>query len=241
MTQKRSGFLLNSKMLYIICLLGMISAISFVRVGSSYAATEDNDRTDFGLLMPAKEVVETTLVDILKNQTALGITRWVAGDGELWCLVTDGRKFFSGRWLPSRRLLFYKKAGDKLILNYEYETMDRFSSCYVMEESGGRLLTVWDSGGTHHIVIFAVVEKTLKVVLMTGSKAFPEIADLDNDGVAEILIWGRSYEVGTSAEGNIQGYKWQSAYIYKWDGSSYTMVRTVPWQTRLNALQKTSP
>jgi len=219
----------------------MTSTISFGKIGSAYASMEDNDRTDFGLLMPAKEVVETTLVDILKNQTILGITRWAAGDGELWCIVTDGRKFFSGRWLPSRHLLFYKKAGDKLILSYEYETMDRFSSCYSMEESGGKLLTVWDSGDTHHIVIFAIVEKTPKVVLMTGSKALPEIVDLDNDGIAEILIWSRSYEVGTSAEGNIRGYKWQAAYIYKWDGNSFTMVKTVPWQTRLNALQKTSP
>jgi len=234
---------------FIICLLGMIGAIIFSRTVSSYAVTEDDDdKTEFGLLMPAQETAETTIANIFKNDTILGVNRWAARDEEFLCIVTDGRKFFSGRWLPSRHLRFYKKAGDKLILEYEYETMDRLTSLYSMEEPGGRLLTVWSDGNVHHIVAFAVVEKTLKVVLMAGSQALPEIVDLDNDGVAEILIWGRSVEVGTRAEGNIRSvinenrnFKWQVAFIYKWNDNSYTLVKIVPWLSRLNALQKTSP
>jgi hypothetical protein len=242
MTGSSQSFSLNRQVIYfIICVLGMVSIVNFWWITSSCAATEeDDDKTDFGLFMPAKVAVETTIADALKNQTTLGMTRWDVSDEELWCIVTDGSKFFSGRWLPSRHLRFYKKVEDKLILEYEYETMDRFSSFYSMEELGGRLLTVWDGGNSRHFVIFAVVGKTLKVVLMTGSKALPEIVYPDNDGTAEILIWGRSYEVVANAEKNIQSVKWQVASIYKWDDNRYVLVKTVPWLSRLNALQKPS-
>ncbi len=248
-TESRLGFFLNRKVLYfIICLLGMISATIFYRTTNSCAAAADDDDADFGIFMPVQHTIETTIADISKNETILGMTRWDVNDEELLCITTDGRKFFSGHWMPSRHLRFYKEAGAKLIPKYEYETMDRFSSSYSMEEPGGRLLTVWNGSNVYHIVIFAVVGKTLKVALMTGSKALPEIANLDNDGVADILIWGRCFEVDAKTKGSIRSvvdkgrrFIWQSASIYKWDDNSYVLIKKVPWLTRLTALQNTSP
>src|SRR5271169_1767429 len=221
----------------IICLFIAISIASFAKIAIVFADSDD-DKTDFGSIVPYYDTADTTFASIKQNEKIITASEWHSGDQDFFCIVIDKRQFFSGRYYPMRHLLFYKKSGDKLSLQYSYETMDQLSS--LTQIDGGRLLSVW--GGTHdyHSVIIADINKMPKVVFMMASKVLPEIADIDHDGVNEILIWSGAYADYTKTEinnNNENSLKWQTASIYKWNGSTYSLVKSVPWSERLDAIQ----
>jgi hypothetical protein len=89
-------------------------------------------------------------------------------------------------------------------------------------------MTVWVSGSAFHINIFALVGKEIKLVLKEGSKSVPEVADVDNDGLSEILV-----STGSVMVPNSNKVEPEITRIYKWDGKLYKLIKTVPWKKRL--------
>ena len=185
---------------------------------------------------------ETFLPKILGKETVLAMNEWNFLEGEklkeFLCVVTSYRKSFEGGTLPGRKLSFYKKIDDKLIKKYKYETGDSFLTMYPLSEINGNLLTIWGGGSAYHFNVFSLKDNEIRIVLEAGSKALPEIADIDNDGEYEILIWAGNFEVLKTKE-NTELSFFEKKRIFKWQTADiYKLIKTVPWENRFTALKK---
>lgn len=205
-----------------------------------------SDEATFGYLTSVNKGEEVTLPMILEKGLVLAMSSWSFIEEEklmrFFCIVTFYQNHIDHETLPGRKLSFYKEKDTKLIKKYEFETGDSFLAMYPLSVTNGNLLTIWGSGSAYHFDVFSFKDNEIKIVLEAGSKALPEIVDLDNDGEYEILIW-RNFEPLKNKENKKDGffetkrlYKWKTADIYKWDGKAYRLIRTVPWASRLSNL-----
>lgn len=178
-----------------------------------------------------RESEEITLSTIIKSESVLAMNYWDVDDITLLCLITLHSVKVDDNTYPDRRLTFYKKIGDKFNKLYQFKPGDYFLSMYPTSDNGN-LVTVWVTGSAYRFYIFSFIDKEIKLVLDEGSKLMPEIVDIDNNGEDEILISSGNYLIDAKTK-KVLSYP-ESTRIYKWNGKSYALIKTVPWKTRLN-------
>jgi len=72
-----------------------------------------------------------------------------------------------------------------------------------------------------------------KLVVEEGAaKTTPEMADIDNDGLPEILI-----SSGVMIHPDSSRIEPETTSVYKWTGKSYVLMKTVPWGHRFDGLK----
>lgn len=178
---------------------------------------------------------ETTLSNVLEDGNILAMNYWDAEDESLLCIVSLHTIKIENTSFPDRRLNFYKKIGDKLKKIYEFKPGDIFLSMYPLSDNGN-LATVWVTGSAYRFYIFSFIDNGIKLVLDEGSKAMPEVVDIDNDGEDEILITEGAFLIEKDTKKIISRPK--SVRVYKWDSKSYKLIKTVPWENRFTTLKK---
>ena len=169
------------------------------------------------------------------NPAVKSIVNWQADiDLEVVCVLTE-KPDSTGNSLPERRLTFYKKDKDRMQKLFEFETVDYPISVYPLTGGGGRLFTTWTGGSAYHFYVFAFVDGKIKQVLESGSKQPTEFL-LDKNGNEIILVTQTTRVEDKKTKESIEiPYNTQ---IFKWNGSKYTLIKTVPWQARLQYVQK---
>lgn len=173
---------------------------------------------------------EITLSKILGEENILVMNYWDVNDKTILCIVTLNKIKIEDTSFLNRRLNFYKKMGDKFKKIYEFNPGDIFLSMYPLSDNGN-LVTVWVTGSAYRFYIFSFIDERIKLVLDEGSKAMPEIVDIDNDGEDEILITEGAFLTDYKTKKIIS--RPESTRIYKWEGKSYKLIKTVPWKNRL--------
>lgn len=187
------------------------------------------------LLMPIvssckeNEGKEISLSTILKKENVVAMNYWDINDATFLCTVTLHSVKVDNNTYPDRKLTFYKKMGAKFKETYQFKPGDFFLSMYPISDSGN-LITVWVTGSAYRFYIFSLVNNEIKLVLDEGSKLMPEIVDIDNDGEDEILISSGAFLVDAMTKEVIS--KPESTRVYKWNGKSYKIIKTVPWKDR---------
>lgn len=181
---------------------------------------------------------ETTLSKILEKGNVLSMNYWdlsVDNNEETClCVITEHTLRMGEDVLPYRILSFYKKNDDKFAKIYKFISGDSFLGMYPMGEVNRNLFTLWVAGSAYHFEVFSLIDNKIKLVLDSGSKEMPEIADIDNDEEPEILLSEGHFK---AAGKNDTVFIWETTGIYKWNGKSYKLVKTVPWKNRFNALK----
>lgn len=173
-----------------------------------------------------------SLSQILQKNNVLTMLQWDVPERKIFCVVTSHTETIEGDTIPFQRLNFYEKRNGRLIKIHEFEEMG-FSGMFTLFD--GNLMTEWVGGSAVHIKVFSVNNKgNIKIVLEEGVKTNPEFADVDEDGMLDILLSsGRVFHKESDA------VKPESTRVYKWNDTSYSVIKTVPWKNRFKALGKT--
>jgi len=154
---------------------------------------------------------------------------------EVVCVVTE-KQDTSKVNEPSRVLYFYRveRGGLKTILQYDaYNALDSIGM--INEDT---LLAVWVTGSAFQFTIFrGFGTSEIRQVLDVGGKSYPEVADLDGDGVPEVLITTWEYVV---RKGKREFLPTKTS-IYRLEKDKYKKTQVLPWQDRYRALQKPNP
>lgn len=166
-----------------------------------------------------------TLSKILSQNKIVGLSYWDVGKNPILCIITDHVKKRKDMSIPFRQLRLYEMRNNFLAKKYEMETPDNLVA--VSSLSDGNLMALWMSGSAFRVNIFSAVDAEVRLVLKEGSKTAPEAVDLNNDGTEEILISSGSVFLPNNK------IEPETTRIYKWDGKSYRLIKTVPWRGRL--------
>ena len=128
------------------------------------------------------------------------------------------------------RLRIYQRGetGPKLLLSDGggAQLVSLFTSC----PSGCALVTVWASGRTRRIAIFAWIAGDLHTALDASSPSPPEF--LTDPAGAEPLLILKTVPTAT-ASAAARGFQ---ADIYRWSGTAYAKVKSAVWKDRLAAV-----
>jgi hypothetical protein len=149
------------------------------------------------------------------------------GKGVL-CIAASHVKKMDGSPYTYQKLIFYKGVGNSFTKIHEFEPGGgTFLGFHVLYN--GELMTLWAGASAFGVFVFAVAEDQVRVVIQEGGvKTNPEIADIDNDGLPELLI------SSGSAFRSDRIYP-EMTSIYKLDGMSYIFVKRVPWEQRFSS------
>lgn len=136
------------------------------------------------------------------------------------------------------RLRIYERAetGPKLLLSDGGGALlvSLFTSC----PSGCALVTVWASGRSRRIAIFAWSAGDLRTALDATSPAAPEFL-ADPSGAEPLVILKAVPSAGQSddrASGRAAAARGFQADIFRWNGTAYTKVKSTAWKNRLAAV-----
>lgn len=174
------------------------------------------------------------LSKILRDESLEAMTHWTFGDDSFLVVVASYVKKVEESKLTGRKLVFYKKQGLSFVKAFEHDAlMDHFVGMIPLGDSGKNLMTIWTGGSSYHFNVFSVVNGKVIPVLEAGSHNYPEFADIDNDGQTEILISEGALLVDAK-ENKVLSFP-DRTNVYKWDGKTYTLIKTVPWKMRLGA------
>ncbi|MBI4685851.1 MAG: hypothetical protein HY755_11725 [Nitrospirae bacterium] len=179
---------------------------------------------------------ETTLLKIFNKETILAMGYWDFITEEYLCIVALHTEKHEDELINFKKLSVYKKIGDNLKKIYEYKTGNNFIGMYPLADANGDLVTIWVGGTAYHFNIFSLVDSEIKMVFEDGSKQLPEIVDIDNDGKDEILITQGSFLMNRDTK-KLFRYP-EETRIYRKEGDSYKLIKTVPWENRLNSLKR---
>lgn len=89
------------------------------------------------------------------------------------------------------------------------------------------LVTAWSSGPVFRIVVFAPTNNEVSVILDKRSRGLPELVDLDNDGIDELVIAGIRFR----EKGELGWYP-ARAEIYKWKEGKLLRAAETSWEGR---------
>jgi len=174
------------------------------------------------------------LSKILHDESIEAMTYWNFGDDNFLVVVNSYIKKVEGLKLTGRKLVFYKKQTSGFVKAFEHDAqMDHFVGMIPLGDYDKNLMTVWVGGSAYHFNAFTVSNGKVISVLEAGSHNYPEFADIDNDGQVEVLISEGAFLIDAK-ENKVLSYP-DKANVYKWDGKSYALIKTVPWKTRFNA------
>jgi len=172
----------------------------------------------------------SSLSDIIDKENILTILQWDVRDRTLFCIVASDTQKTEESTIPFERLSFYEKANHNLMKIHEFEEMSFLNMFHLYD---GNLMTLWTSGSAVHVNIFTVDDQgKIKLVLQDGVKEMPEIVDVDSDGSTELL-----FSSGSVLQKSSNRVYPESTRVYRWDGNSYNLIKTVPWTTRFDALK----
>lgn len=129
-----------------------------------------------------------------------------------------------------KKLEFYNKKNSRLEKIYEYIGIDTIM--YSEPLGKDNLLTVWETATALRVRIFSLLNGKITVSFEAGTKVSPEIIDIDNDGIAEILISNGSFSYD-SITNKIISYP-DKVNVYKCDGHKIYLWRTVSWKNRFS-------
>lgn len=187
-----------------------------------------------GLIMPGASTQAQQMDDEILTRLARGQT-WTTpgrlGDAGLLALtfvdvtrnrfavVVEGRR--QTDQLPARILSFYVRKGRRFVETYRFTTPNAFAAMHPTVD-GSRLITTWAAGSAYRTVIFALDKEVVRGVLWLGWQWPLEFVDLDGDGEEEVIHAVDGYAGATP----------EKADVYKWTGTTYQLLRTVPWSAR---------
>lgn len=171
------------------------------------------------------------LTILLDKEGTESVLRWDVGESSPLLCIVSRPKPASG---PAESVLsIYRKSKGGYAKIYEYRPDASPISIFPTQDSGGRLITIWGSGSGYIIHSFAYQDKGIKQVLNTGSKWLPEfvlVNTRENTYKERILIteleWRKDPKTGLSDTFP------KSAQVYQWNGKTYELIKTVPWQDR---------
>lgn len=172
-----------------------------------------------------------SLPEIFSNQSILAMNYWNYNNDTFLIVVTSYAIAIEGNNLTNNRLTIYKK--HKTIFKKEFEynaALDHFIGMFPFGDNSDSLMTVWIGGSAYHFNVFSVSDGNINISLESGSHNFPEIADIDNDGKEEILISEGSFLVNHETKKIIRHP--ETTNIYKKNGKTYKLIKTVPWKDR---------
>jgi hypothetical protein len=144
------------------------------------------------------------------------------------CVVTQKREE-SKSGEPSRLLRMYEVKEETGVLNqvFQFDADNALDSISMINHT--TLLAIWTTGSGYRYTIFRRAGKAgIKLVLDSGGRTYPEFADLEDDGVPEVLVTDWIYDP-SKRKGELIPTK-TSVYRFMKDG--YKRVRTVPWKER---------
>jgi hypothetical protein len=177
----------------------------------------------------AQEIDSQLLYKMLEKETILTMLQWDSFDAKILCIVTKHTKKIDNAIIKFERVNFYKKTKNKLYKIHEFEEMG-FFGIYPLYD--GNLMTIWVGGSAFHINVFTITNKgKITIALKEGTKTMPEIVDIDEDGIFEILLSSGSVFLKDSNK----VYP-ETTRIYKWDGKAYKLMKTITWKSRLDFL-----
>jgi hypothetical protein len=131
---------------------------------------------------------------------------------------------------PSQALIFYlnKDGQQEEIASYE----DMHYIQYIRSLDNDNILTVWETGSSLSVRIYHYENGSVSCVFYVGAKLHPELVDINNDLITEILITRDLYfnSSGVKVPGDTS--------IYQWDGNAYSLVGQEPYMQRLKPLHR---
>jgi len=181
-------------------------------------------------LIPARSWPSTTPEEIMRRETVKAVQTW-SPDGTYMCIITGAKPVENQ--LTFDELTFYENKGGELHRRYRTGPLDWFYAIYPLRDfSGNHLVTERECGNSVCVVVFSEIDGDIRISLdLFALKSSPEFADLDDDGVNEIIVADGGIQMDWPTR-NIVRYP-ESATIYKWNGTSYGRVWTGPWRERL--------
>ncbi len=152
-------------------------------------------------------------------------------DQDLVCRITQGERPVDG--LSTKTLLVSRSDAKSAESVFQFETPDSPLALVPLGDTNSRLLTVWMGATGYHIRVLAYLHRTVRIVLDTASRAFPEFR-LDESARESILVTELKFEGGewTPAHGTTQ--------VFSWTGSSYERIGRVPWKVRFECVSPQS-
>lgn len=162
----------------------------------------------------------TDITTVVSDSGLLAIQYWDVDEGTFLCVV---QAYHEGEF-PVRRLTIFKNSNSHFVKIFQYETIDNFIGFCLVND---HLLVTWQGGSAFHFKIYAVGKDKIDLALDTGSHNPPEIADINNDGLMEVLISEGAF---LETDETIRYPKETS--IYKWNGIKYAVFKKVKWENR---------
>jgi hypothetical protein len=166
------------------------------------------------------------LSDIVKEKNVLNLIYTKIRAQSILCIATSYKKGQGNDSFTFEKLVFYRQAGNSFIKIYEFEGPGHHFSGFE-QLFNGDLMALW-MGNAIYACVFTLVNQEIKLVIEEGGvKTNPEIADIDNDGIPELLFSSGVF----FPEGSLI-FEPEITRIYKMVGDSYQVIRIVPWKHR---------
>lgn len=133
----------------------------------------------------------------------------------------------------TRLLTIYQIESARLRKVFEFEVEYALNSIGMVGRD--TLQAMWVTGSAYNLTLFRKVAKgTIKKVFEGGVSAYPELVDLDDDGIPEVIV-------GQWEWFQKQGH-WERAItkaaIFRLERETYKLVRTVPWTDRHRSMSR---
>jgi len=174
---------------------------------------------------------ETSVSKILGDGVIEALTYWRADGNTFLVAVSSHVKTLEDAKLSGRKLVIYKRQNSGFLKSFEYDAaLDHFVGMFPLGDVSNTLATIWTGGSAYHLRVFSLSTGKISLALESGSHNFPEFADLDNDGKEEILISEGAFVID-ARDGKVLSRP-EKTDVYKWDGETYVLTKTVPWKSR---------
>ncbi|HUL38609.1 MAG TPA: hypothetical protein VLW47_13080, partial [Thermodesulfobacteriota bacterium] len=138
--------------------------------------------------MPQTNVEKIPLNKIWEKNKILDMTYLRTPSGGMLCIAVPYVKKMEGASYTYEKLIFYRETGNSFAKIYEFEPGGgTFLSLHVLYN--GELMAIWAGASAYGVFVFSIVENQVRIVIQEGGvKTNPEIVDIDNDGLPELLI-----------------------------------------------------
>jgi len=185
--------------------------------------------------MAQRNVEKIPLSKIWEKDKILDMTYLRTRSGGALCIATSYVKKIDGSSYTYEKLVFYRQTGDSFTKIHEFEPGGgTFLSLHVLYN--GELMTLWAGASAFGVFVFSIAENQVRIVIQEGGvKTNPEIVDIDNDGLPELLI-----SSGSTFHQDSHSIDPDMTSIYKLDGMSYVLMKRVPWEQRFVDLKPKS-
>lgn len=132
---------------------------------------------------------------------------------------------------PSRLLRMYRVERGVVTQIYEYQATNSLDSLSMISRT--TLMAIWETGSGYQYTVFRrVSDGSIQLVFESGGRTHPEVADLEDDGVPEILV------TAWVLAANKRELLPTKTTVYRFKGNKYSQSRIVPWTERFRTPAK---